>query len=212
MHSQNTKADDKVAIAARIEPVISKEEGVIEIDCPREGNATTAKLKALNSLKNRSGFPLATDFNSKITLTSLLEKGDDINRWRNESAGKIIGYVREVKVGSVETANCKATEKDLRDTHIELVLKPNSYEKNICVVIEVTPRIRKIMLAQGIDWSTLMLRSKYLGRWVEVEGWLFFDSEHSNKAENTNPGNLTNWRGTAWEIHPVTSIKIAEKH
>ena len=212
MQSSNNITTFKVANIASEEATISKEVGGIEIDCSEEGNATTDGIKALNILKNRSSFPLSTDFNSQITLTSLLEKGDDINRWSNKKAGRIIGYVKEVKVGSVETANCKATEKDLRDTHIELVLKPNSYEKNICVVIEVTPRIRKIMLAQGIDWSTLMLRSKYLGRWVEVEGWLFFDSEHSNKAENTNPGNLTNWRGTAWEIHPVTSIKIADKH
>ena len=146
-----------------------------------------------------------------------IEKGDVLLSLGSDNnkpfvPGVPVGYVKEVKVGSVETANCKATEKNLRDTHIELVLDPNSYEKNNCVVIEVTPRLRKIMSEKGIDWSTPMLRSKYLGRWVEVEGWMFFDSEHTNKAENTNPGNLTNWRGTAWEIHPVTSIKIAEKH
>jgi len=55
-------------------------------------------------------------------------------------------------------------------------------------------------------------RSKYLGRWVRVQGWMLFDFEHSNMAENTRPGNPKNWRGTAWEIHPVTSIEIAEKH
>ena len=212
VHTNSNITAFKVANIASEEATISKDEGSIEIDCSEEGNATTDAIKALNILKNRSGFPLATDFNAQITLISLLEKGDDINRWSNKKAGKIIGYVKEVKVGSIETANCKATEKDLRDTHIELVLNPNSYEKNNCVVIEVTPRLRKMMAEKGIDWSTLMLRSKYLGRWVEVEGWLFFDSEHTNKAENTNPGNLTNWRGTAWEIHPVTSIKIAEKH
>jgi len=212
VQSSSKIAAFKVANIDIEDATISKEEGGIKIDCSEEGNATTNAIKALNILKNRSSFPLAIDFNSQITLTSLLEKGDDINRWSNKKAGKITGYVKEVKVGSVETANCKATEKDLRDTHIELVLDPNSYEKNNCVVIEVTPRLRKIMAEKGIDWSTLMLRSKYLGRWVEVEGWLFFDSEHSNKAENTNPGNLSNWRGTAWEIHPVTNIKISERH
>ena len=39
-----------------------------------------------------------------------------------------------------------------------------------------------------------MLRSKYLGRWVEVEGWMMYDLEHANMAENTKPGNLKNWR------------------
>ena len=42
-------------------------------------------------------------------------------------------------------------------------------------------------------------------------GWLFFDSEHTNAAENTNPGNASNWRATAWELHPVTSFSIVPK-
>ena len=35
-----------------------------------------------------------------------------------------------------------------------------------------------------------------------------FDTVHGDEAENTNPGGANNWRATAWEIHPVTSIKI----
>ena len=135
-----------------------------------------------------------------------------MGRWNVGKAVKIKGYVRDVKPGGIETVNCKATEIKLRDTHIELVLNPMSAEKNEAMIVEVTPRLRKIMAERGEDWSTGMLRSKYLGRWVEIEGWLLFDFEHTNMAENTHPGNAKNWRETAWEVHPVTGIRIAEGH
>lgn len=210
--SQNTSSVDTVTNLSNNQATITNDESIVGIDCPPEGNASSEKLQALNILKNRIIFPKQTDFNPNISLVSLLANGDDRNRWSNETAGKIIGYVRDVKAGGVETTNCKSKEKDLRDTHIELVLNPMSNEKNECVIVEITPRLRKIMSAKGIDWSTSMIRSKYLGRWIEVEGWMLFDFEHSNMAENTHPNNLKNWRGTSWEIHPVTNIKIADKH
>ncbi|MBK9285877.1 MAG: hypothetical protein IPM51_16400 [Sphingobacteriaceae bacterium] len=180
--------------------------------CPLEGNAKSKHLQALNLLKNRTQFPNAENFDANISLKAVLAKGEDSKRWSTHSAAKITGYVKDVKVGGIETCNCKTKDKNLRDTHIDLVLNPNSYDKKEVMVIEVTPRIRKIMAAKGIDWSTKMLRAKYLGRWIEVEGWMLFDEEHDNMAENTKPGNPKNWRGTAWEIHPITSIKIADKH
>lgn len=183
-----------------------------EIFCPAEGSAKTIKLKELNCLKNRIHFPKEKDFDPAVNLSSLLKHGDDGERWKNTSAGRIRGYVMEVKPGGAETCNCKSKDKNLRDTHIELILDPMSAEKRECLIIEITPGIRKIMAAKGEDWSTSAIRSKYLGRWVEVEGWLLYDFEHANMAENTRLGNVKNWRGTAWEIHPVTNIKVSEKH
>lgn len=183
-----------------------------EIDCPLEGSAKTDHLKELNKLKNRTSFPADSNFNPKISLTAILVKGNDTERWSVKSAAKVIGYVKDVKPGGVETVNCKTKDKRYRDTHIELVLDPMNEEKNKVFVIEVTPRIRKIMAEKGEDWSTSMIRSKYLGRWVEVEGWMFYDTEHANMAENTKPGNPKNWRATAWEIHPVTKLKVVVKH
>jgi hypothetical protein len=179
--------------------------------CPPQGSAKTTKLQELNILKNRSLFPEEKNFDYRISLADLLCRGDDCKRWKSNTAVRIRGYVKDVKHGGIETANCKAKEKNLRDTHIELCLNPMNNEKNNCLIVEITPRIRKIMSEQGEDWSTSMIRSKYLGRWVEVEGWLLFDLEHANMAENTSPGNLRNWRGTAWEVHPMTKIKVTEK-
>lgn len=58
------------------------------------------------------------------------------------------------------------------------------------------------------DWSEKNLQATLVGHWVEFEGWLYFDVGHADQAENTAPGNSTNWRGTAWEIHPVTRILV----
>jgi hypothetical protein len=80
------------------------------------------------------------------------------------------------------------------------------------VVVEVTPRLREKIKADGVDWSTKALRSKLLGRWVTFTGWLLFDEEHASQAENTNPGRPRNWRATAWEIHPVTQIDVNMQH
>jgi hypothetical protein len=79
------------------------------------------------------------------------------------------------------------------------------------VIVEVTPRWRAMMAARGVDWSTRTLRRGYLGRWVRVTGWLLFDAEHANAAENTEPGRARNWRATAWEIHPITSIEVVPR-
>jgi hypothetical protein len=77
------------------------------------------------------------------------------------------------------------------------------------VVVEVTPRLQAIMRNAGTDWTTKTLRKEILHKWVKVLGWMTFDSQHANAAENTNPGGANNWRATAWEIHPVTDIQVA---
>lgn len=63
---------------------------------------------------------------------------------------------------------------------------------------------------KGADWSTATLRKTIKGKTVRVTGWLFFDQNHADEAENTTPGREKNWRATAWEVHPVTDIQIAE--
>jgi hypothetical protein len=162
----------------------------------------------LNKLKNRSAPPTRAEIDSTVTLAKMLAPGNDEARWSNGKAAKITGYVCDVKPGGVETCNCKTKDVDKRDTHIELLLDPMHDAKMLRVVVEVTPRIREKMKAEGVDWSTKALRSKLLGRWVTFTGWMLFDEEHASQAENTNPGRPRNWRATAWEIHPVTQIVV----
>lgn len=155
--------------------------------------------------------PAAADIDSSITLTKILAPGNDAERWSTAKAAKITGYVYDVKPGGVETCNCKTKEIDKRDTHIELLADPMHDDKMLRMIVEVTPRMREKMKAEGVDWSTNALRDKLLGRWVTFTGWLLFDEEHASQAENTDPGRPRNWRATAWEIHPVTKIEISKK-
>jgi hypothetical protein len=180
-------------------------------DCPPEGSAKSERIANLNRLKNRLTFPQAKDFDTTITLKKILTPGNDEARWNVLKAAKITGYVYDVKPGGIETCNCKEKEIGDRDTHIELVIDPMSNGKIQRVIVEVTPRIRELMKSKGENWNTKKLRDDLLGRWVTFEGWLLFDEEHANQAENTNPGRERNWRATAWEVHPVTNFKITTK-
>lgn len=179
--------------------------------CPMEGDAALAGVQALNRLKNRYTAPPAAETDSGVTLAALLAPGDDRTRWDERRGASIVGYVHDVKPGGIETVNCKARDLPDRDTHIELVLDPLRAGGPTRVIVEVTPRWRALMAANGVDWSTAALRKAYLGRWVRVTGWLLFDVEHANAAENTAPGRARNWRATAWEVHPITAIEAVPR-
>ena len=121
------------------------------------------------------------------------------------------GNVADVKVGGVETANCHAKAALDRDTHIELTLEPNSTDAGKLLIVEVTPRWRAMMAAQGQDWSTSRLRLMLKGRWVEVTGWLLYDAEHEANAINTHRGRANVWRATVWEVHPITAMRVLDR-
>ena len=105
----------------------------------------------------------------------------------------------------VESANCFSPTQ--RDAHIEVATRADAppIER---VIVEVTPPMREWASARGVDWSTATLQRELTGKRVRVEGWLFFDDEHDEESENTQPGKAGNWRATAWELHPLTSIEL----
>lgn len=175
--------------------------------CAMAGDATAAIARTLNQLKNRYTAPRPADLDSSVTLAALLKPGDDRSRWDQHRGASIIGYVRDVKPGGIETTNCRARDPRFKDTHLSLVLDPMKTGA-LPVIVEVTPRWRAMMAAHGKDWATRTLRQQFLGRWVRVTGWLLFDVEHANAAENTAPGHPRNWRATAWEVHPITAIQV----
>ncbi len=208
---QNPVADEKLTPRSEVATTTPPQQSEVYDDCPPEGNARQERLVELNRLKNRTSFPAQSDFDSSITLAKMLEPGDDRNRWRTDKTAEITAYVADVKVGGIETCNCKARDPEHRDTHIELVINPMNYTNTQKVIVEVTPRMRKLLSAKGEDWSTRTLRDHILGRWVKVRGWMLFDFEHERQAENTNPGNERNWRATSWEIHPLTSMEVVNR-
>lgn len=179
--------------------------------CGMEGDASSPFVRSMNRLKNRYTPPEALEVDPRVTLEAMIEPGDDARRWDERHGAEIRGYVWDVKVGGVETVNCHASDPSGRDTHIELVVDPMNSGEERRAIVEVTPRWRAIMAGQGVDWSTAGLRDHFQGRWVRVRGWLFFDAEHREQSVNTAPGRARDWRATAWEIHPVTSIEVVPR-
>lgn len=171
------------------------------------GQAPVATLQALNELKNRFTAPTASDIDSNVTLDAFLAPGNDTGRFDHTKGADIVGVITDVQVGGIETVNCEATDPQYRDTHIRVALSATAPVTQR-VVVEVTPRWRAAMSQAGIDWSTATLEQTLVGKRVHVRGWLMFDTEHANQSENTNPGNASNWRATAWEIHPITVLEI----
>jgi hypothetical protein len=178
--------------------------------CGPEGTAKSAPAKAIDRAKNRWDFPKETDIDPEVSLAAMLAPGPDKNRFNPKKAATMRGLVIDVLMGGKETCNCEAVKEDERDTHIELGLAVDATEIQR-VIVEVTPRFRMPMKAKNQDWSTPALRQTIKGKWVEVTGWLLFDTPHITQAENTNPGNPENWRATCWELHPLTSISVLDQ-
>jgi hypothetical protein len=179
--------------------------------CPLEGSARNYDLQQLNRLKNRTNLPFADDMDTNITFETILSPGYDRNRFSSAKAVEITAFVYRVKSGEKETCNCESDDPDNWDTHIELVEDEHHIKGPNRIIVEVIPLVRRMMKAQGKDWSTETLKNTLTGRWVKIRGWLLFDFEHERQSENTNPGGKRNWRATAWEIHPVTAIEVIEK-
>ena len=178
---------------------------ILQLNVLPNGVSFSKRMRTLNKLKNRIAIPQEIDYNDAATLSALLQPGDDRGRWSETSAARIDGYVVSVRDGSIESANCYSLFR--RDTHISLALSQDASPRK-CVEIEVTPRIRRWASEQGGDWSTDALAKQLLGHWCRFEGWLLFDTGHDEESENINQGGANNWRATAWELHPVTSIKV----
>jgi hypothetical protein len=182
-----------------------------DMDCGPEGTAKSDPRKALNRLKNRFNLPKDDDIDPLVSLQAMLALGPDRDRFSPKKAATIQGLVVKVSFGGIEfgeTCNCESKKKNEVDTHIDLAMHPDAPPKQH-VIVEITQRLRLLKKMQDptVDWSTEKVKEQFEGRWVEVTGWLMFDTEHVKQAENTNPGNPQNFRGTCWELHPVTSIK-----
>jgi hypothetical protein len=180
---------------------------VLALNCPSAGIGITRRAWQQHRLKNRTQLPEAADFDPRVTLDALLQRGNDRSRWSTDRAARVQGLVVDVAYSGAESANCWNPCR--RDIHI-LIANRKEAPQTEQVVLEVTPRMRDWAAAQGIDWSEEALQSQLVGHWCEFEGWLYFDVGHDEESENVAPGNSENWRATAWEIHPITRIRIVK--
>jgi len=178
---------------------------VLAQNCPSTGIALTSRARQLHRLKNRTALPQAADFDARVTLAALLERGNDTQRWSTDRAAKIQGEVIDVAYARPEATNCFSPCR--RDIHIAIADRKGA-PKSEQVIVEITPRFQDWATSQGIDWSAETLQRQLIGHWCEFEGWLYFDVGHDEESENVAPGKADNWRATAWEIHPVTKITV----
>ena len=173
--------------------------------CPTSGLGLRSARREEHRIKNRSSLPQTSDFNSQVTLTSLLQPGNDESRWSESQAARVEGYVVSVGKAGIELANCWSPCR--RDIHINLALRSDAPVTEQ-VVVEVTPNFQRSTKIQGLDWSAETLERTLVGRWCRFEGWLFYDRHHAKESINAYEEGSNVWRATAWEIHPVTKIEI----
>jgi hypothetical protein len=174
--------------------------------CPAAGLALSPGGREFARLKNRMPRPPGPqEFDERVSLEALLRPGEDSGRWSESRAGRVEGYVVEVVEGGMEAANCYSYEE--RDVHIHVAPRADA-PRTEWVVVEVTPHARGWAVEWGGDWRADTLRRELVGKRCRFEGWLLFDREHADESEHTAPGSRGNWRATAWELHPVTSIEV----
>ena len=140
-------------------------------------------------------YPVAPPHRHDWTTAQLAE----IARFEG-TAVRVVGYLVALKpqTGNQESTNCFETQAGAVDWHLALVGKAGQGEE-ASVVIETTPRVRR----NHPQWTPARLRP-----WVDadsavrISGWLMLDPEHRN--------HLGRYRGTLWEIHPITRIEVRQ--
>ena len=186
-----------------------------EINCPKEGSTTKTKYKILNTKKNRTETPAPSDVDSTISLASFFQKGSDETRFDETRAATIEGYIYDIKIGGIESCNCREKDQNLRDVHVEIVLKKTHKTKKQRFIAEITPRFRDATFAKlGIEKTNKELKKLLKGKKVKITGWLLFDEEHKLESYSIDPKDTKgrkNWRATCWEIHPITNIEVADE-
>lgn len=169
--------------------------------CPIIGLAKDSLGRDLNTKKNRTTYPQKKS--TVLSLDSILKIGDDRKRFSDTSLVSITGYVFEIVGAGKESCNCDSLGYTNTDIHI-YVGKKSAKSKSECFIVELSPLSKRKFPEKKStkDWNVL------LGKEVTFTGWLFFDWEHIGNASNTCKKCTRIWRRTAWEIHPVTKIKV----
>lgn len=114
----------------------------------------------------------------------------------------VVGYIDTVRAqaGSAEDTNCMNKGEANTDWHVAFVGRFDDPESR-AVVVEPTPRGKQM---HGAKWALSRVRRlenpRSAADSVRISGYLLFDPSHSN--------HLGRFRGTMWEIHPVTRIEV----
>jgi hypothetical protein len=141
----------------------------------------------------------------------------------------LTGWLNLAYSSKAESANCGDAMR--HDWHLEIFAQPLDHPPRTGdatpIICEVTPRTEKPLYDQGIRLLALAGFMRLLdnsfqptghpARKVRVTGYLMWDDLH-NDPEAVGPkvkligGNKLHhpWRATAWEVHPILRIEMAE--
>ncbi len=141
----------------------------------------------------------------------------------------LTAYLVVAYAGPPESTNCGNV--DFHDWHLELFEKPLEHAPQVGdptpIVCEITPRTQNSIFADGTRLQKLAgffrtpdLQNEKLAQKpqrVRITGYLLWDDEHNGSADvgTTVQKFVANgyhqpWRSTAWEIHPVLKIELAD--
>jgi hypothetical protein len=176
---------------------------LINAQCPTGGSSTQVRLQSLDSLKNRTISDVSTPTDSPVIsyqVADLLNvKDGDPNYPVNNALVSVTGTLILVKMGGAETCNCKSTNTDDWDFHLELAVNPGDANSQ-AMVCEITRNTKAL-----VDMELADLK-KLVGQKITVVGLFFYDKEHDNASEADSPQNAHDWRATTLEVHPVIQV------
>jgi hypothetical protein len=132
-----------------------------------------------------------------------------------------LGYIYYAIPGGIETCNCKLKKLQDKDFHIglgfdtsvagsiqrgEITKDTDPVVQQTSVIVEMTPFYRATFHP---GW-TLPKVQELAGRQVKVIGQLIVDNEHNTADQNCafEDHGEECWRGSAWELHPVTAVYV----
>jgi hypothetical protein len=187
----------------------------LEGPCPFNGNGFDPDQYAL---KNRTDIPASYHDVTWDAIRNLPFPGkDDLANhapkhrkdWLSEQVAliqpfegipvRVVGYVvaiRQQNTGAGEGTNCKFHKVGDVDTHVALVKSFGDGEGD-AIVVEWTPRFLK----DHPKWKNTRLEPwRDSERPVRISGWLMVDPDHWDM--------IGSYRGTFWEIHPITRIEV----
>jgi len=174
-------------------------------NCPLTGQATDAQTKKLNWLMNRASLPTDREIDKEISLESLLNSKDSAGLFSDRYAATVEGFVYSFEEGKAASCNCFSNDKMNWDYILYLSKDGKAKELSDCALVSITPASRRL----HPNWTPEYLKS-LKGKQIKVTGWMLYNFPETRLSYESHPNALKLERHTAWEIHPVTDMKIDE--
>ena len=166
--------------------------------CPLEGRTPNDMARKVNLLKNRD--VVAGTVNPAIALDSILKGGpEDTGKFKTTDYATVTGYVMEAEDLGPESCNCFSNDSSKQNLRIYLGQSVNSWKDSV-FVIEVTAKYKQQHPQLNGD--------ALIGQQITVTGMMMYNFEAKKLALNANKTSRKTDRKTAWEICPVTDLKV----